>query len=460
LPSFKTSGSFKFNKNNQNILKLKNSIKKASFLSNKHKLKAYGIYLNLPLVFNFNKKMKNKALLKYPDNGRLSISKIYYDQQNIAKFKTAIYQKPFGALFKGNLEFKSLSSSKNSYKNKPEINFKSEIEISPDNKINAESDFKFKKIFLSSELITQSYLSSYLNSMPEGMAFDAFISSEGKVKFDKNKLSTKFKLNITQGQVAIPEKKFYMKNINTGLELQDILNIRSMPGQSFTIDKIDFNDIKLSDINLKYNIESKDSLLIENAGFKWCDGNITTESIRFSLEKDKYNLILFCDRLKLSEILKQVGNFYAEGDGSLNGRIPISYFKGNISFDNGFLYSTPGKGGKIKIKGTDILTAGIPMNTPQFIQIDLAREALKNYEYDWAKLGFNTQNQELIVKMQFNGKPENKLPFVYKKNLGRFVRVGAQSPGSNFQGINIDVNLRIPFNKVLKFGNQINNLLN
>lgn len=90
--------------------------------------------------------------------------------------------------------------------------------------------------------------------------------------------------------------------------------------------------------------------------------------------------------------------------------------------------------------------------------MDLAKEALKSYKYDWARLGFDTKGDQLLVKMEFEGKPENALPFVYKKELGSFVRVNADNPGSNFQGININVNLQLPFNRVLKFGNELNNL--
>ncbi len=34
-------------------------------------------------------------------------------------------------------------------------------------------------------------------------------------------------------------------------------------------------------------------------------------------------------------------------------------------------------GGNIKVQSTELLTAGIPMDSPQFAQVDLAREALK-----------------------------------------------------------------------------------
>jgi hypothetical protein len=43
------------------------------------------------------------------------------------------------------------------------------------------------------------------------------------------------------------------------------------------------------------------------------------------------------------------------------------------------------------------------------------------------------------------------LPFIYKKELGRFARVDAESKGSLFQGISLDVNLQLPLNQILRY---------
>ena len=173
-----------------------------------------------------------------------------------------------------------------------------------------------------------------------------------------------------------------------------------------------------------------------------------------------YSLNLYCDRLELVQLLKQMGAFHAEGTGTLNGRIPVIYSDGNISFDNGFLFSTPGSGGKVVIENADLITAGIPMDNPQFAQLDLAQEALKDFEYKWAKLVFHTFEDTLYVNMELDGKPGKLLPFEYKKEFGGFVRVDASSPGSHFQGIKLDVNLKLPFNEVMKFGNKIKSIFN
>jgi hypothetical protein len=112
------------------------------------------------------------------------------------------------------------------------------------------------------------------------------------------------------------------------------------------------------------------------------------------------------------------------------------------------------------IKNTTTLTAGIPMDTPEFVQLDLAREALKDFDYQWAKLELNTFEDTLLMNMELDGKPAKIMPFEYQREIGSFVRVDATSPGSRFQGIKLNLNLKLPFNQVIKFGNRLNDIFN
>jgi len=107
-----------------------------------------------------------------------------------------------------------------------------------------------------------------------------------------------------------------------------------------------------------------------------------------------------------------------------------------------------------------MLMSGIPKGTPQFSQIDLAREALKHYRYDWAKLDITTEQENLNLKLKLDGTPVEVLPFEYRQDFGGFVRVDADSPGSRFQGIRLDVNFDLPLNQVLKYGKGLKDIFN
>lgn len=388
-------------------------------------------------------------------NGKLTaaVSSLIYEPQNV-KISKIDASLPFN--YKGSTKLFSLDGKLN-ITGLASVPVKSKVQLLKDSVVKADLSYKLNPIKLNPNLIKKFYTDQKILS---GMDFNADITADGDIIFAGDQLTHTIKIDLDNGNFSILEKKIDISGINTSLSFNGFSDIKALPAQMLSIDKINIKDLRLSDAQVRYTIEStpKSAVLIENASFNWCDGKVISESMRFSSGQDTYQVSLFCDRLKLSSILQEVGAFNAEGEGTLNGRIPVSIKNGDISFDNGFLYSTPGKGGTIKVYGTDKLTAGIPEGTPQFNQLDLAKEALKSYKYDWARLGFDTKGDQLLVKMEFEGKPENALPFVYKKELGSFVRVNADNPGSNFQGININVNLQLPFNRVLKFGNELNNL--
>jgi hypothetical protein len=100
---------------------------------------------------------------------------------------------------------------------------------------------------------------------------------------------------------------------------------------------------------------------------------------------------------------------------------------------------------------TEILTTGIPQDTPQYVQMELARKALEDYDYSWAKLNLTTEGDDLLLNLQLDGKPAKSLPFVYRTDMGGFAKVEAGVQGSTFQGIRLDVNFRLPLNKIMQY---------
>jgi hypothetical protein len=248
------------------------------------------------------------------------------------------------------------------------------------------------------------------------------------------------------------EPRMEVNNVQIDFALTDLFELRSFPHQQIQFDSATIGNILLNDGNVYFQMQSVDHFFIEKTSFKWCDGNVDTNAVILSIPIENVGVTFYCDRLKLAQVLEQLGGVKGEGEGAVNGRIPVRYENGKIIFDDGFLYSTPGDGGTIRLTGADVLMTGIPEGTPQFSQIDLAREALKHYSYDWAKLEITTQSDNLYMQLKMDGKPVEVLPFEYRQDFGGFIRVDAESPGSRFQGIRLDVNFNLPLDQVLKYG--------
>ena len=284
-----------------------------------------------------------------------------------------------------------------------------------------------------------------------GVSVKGQLSLEGNLLFSTPGMSGSLKSRIDNGSVVVPEKKISIAGIQLAFSIPDLPHIRSAPQQQLLFEKAAVGGIVVSNGHVEFQIESVNSLFIEKAQFKWSEGNVDTYAVRISPGIEDYRLILYCDRLNLASVLEQFGAATAAGEGTVNGRIPLQYSNGKLSFDDGFLFSTPGEAGKIRLKDTEILTAGIPPGTPQYLQMELAREALKDYDVSWAKLNITSEGEDVLLRMQLDGKPANLLPFVYKKELGGFAKIEAKGKGSKFQGIRLNINFRLPLNKMLQY---------
>ncbi len=284
-----------------------------------------------------------------------------------------------------------------------------------------------------------------------GMTADGTLKVNGRMSIGDDGIAGNARAALSDGRIEIKDKSIELDDIRLDLNFPDLPALRSAPEQALSIGRLTMGKIRIEDADIRFQIEPDAAVLVEKSRFRWCGGNVNAQSMRIAPEMTDIDLILYCDRLNLAELLDQLGAARAEGEGAVNGRIPIRLRKGRLQFDDGFLYSTPGDGGVIHVTGAQVMTAGIPQNTPQFAQIDLAVEALKSYEYAWAKLRINSEGENLRLQLQFDGKPTDALPFVYKQEFGGFVRVAANHPGSRFQGIRLDVNLGLPLDKILRY---------
>jgi hypothetical protein len=440
------SGKIRVDTDNRPVVNLVLKGSKGKISSDPFKTEASGIEFELPILYPF---APQKTDPKNPDgiksDGKYSIPSILVDNQYRVSTSGKIRQT-------GLTEVRIIGEA--AVNELPDLRAEFAAQMGFERELDASFEFKTNLVHLNT-----SDLAAFIPQKFQAADIDMRVSAAGTAAFHHGRLTTSLQLGVQDGRIVLPEVNLIAAGINTRVAFTDLGSLAGVPGQILTVDSIEINEIKLENALIRFTVEDPHSLLIENIRFKWCNGLVSTESIRIP-QDDVYSLTLYCDRLEMTRLLKQVGGFNAQGSGTLNGRIPLLYSKGNISFDNGFLFSTPGSGGKLMIQNTERITKGIPMDNPQFAQLDLAQEALKDFDYQWAKLIFNTFDNTLDLKMEVDGKPSKVLPFEYKKEFNGFRRVDASSPGSLFEGITLDVNLKLPFNEVMEFGNRIKSFLN
>ncbi len=291
-----------------------------------------------------------------------------------------------------------------------------------------------------------------------GIQGNGRITAAGRGIYEPGNLQADLRMEIAGGRLTMPQKKAGILGLEGAIVFPDLTAMRSAPRQQIAFERTYVGDIAASNGRIDFQIEPGGVFFLEQGRFEWCQGTVFLPATRVVPGKDEYDLTLSCDRLKLAPLLEQIGAARAEGGGTVSGRIPIRVRKGQFLVNSGFLYSSPGEGGTIRLRGTDMLTAGIPPGTPQYNQLELARQALKEYDYDWVKLSLATKPREdlLSLKLQLSGRPTNPLPFIYDTQAGGFIPADPESPGSRFEEIKLDVNFSLPLNRLLEYKDLLN----
>jgi hypothetical protein len=288
--------------------------------------------------------------------------------------------------------------------------------------------------------------------LPEGLSINGKLAADGEFHLKDQVPAGKLRVDYKNGTLTHGENK--LSGINIGIAFPRLPLLQSHQGELCTINSLDFGKIKLSDARIHFRIEDEQSIFLEKIQASWCGGKVETGSFALSSDMKALETTLYCDRLGFTELLAQFGIGETEGQGSLNGRLPMIINKQGVVFEDGFLFSTPGNSGIVRFNNTQKLHQGTPdINGSAYL--DYSMKALENFSYNWAKLSFNSQQDDLLIAMQLDGKPADPLPFGYKN--GQIVP-SSQGPGLQHP-IRLDVNFRLPMHDLFQYGKSIQSFM-
>lgn len=271
-------------------------------------------------------------------------------------------------------------------------------------------------------------------------------------EIEKSGESGSVEVTMSEGRLAHPATNTVLAGLDISFTVPDLGTLRSAPAQPFHCQSLTCGNISLTNGDIRFQLEPGNILFIESGTLEWCDGKMDLGAMRFDPgHADNIRFTAFCDRLKLAELLSQLKVAQASGNGRVGGRLPIRLAKGKVEIDQGFLYSTPGEGGRVQLK--QFASTGLE----DTIQMAIAREALKDYQYKWLRMALNTQGEELTINLKMDGAPTGKLAFSYDEKTA-LKKAGAGDPGALFQGISFDINFAIPINEVIYLGGKAGEL--
>ncbi len=292
-----------------------------------------------------------------------------------------------------------------------------------------------------------------LVTVPEDVTFSGGISGRVDFNYSAAEFASEATVHLRDGHVTWGEDGEIF-NISSTLTFPDLPNLSSLAGQQLEMEKMNIGKLAFENIKINYRVDRADSLFVERITMNWCGGRVESAGFYLNEEMTDFSTTLFCDRVGYADLLGQLGVGEAEGEGSLNGRLPIAINKDGVSFDDGFLFSTPGESGILRFSNTEIISEGMPA-VDQAAYLEYSLDALRNFSYNWTKLKFTTEDHNLLLALQLDGEPVSPLPYGYKdgKIVKETVGKGIQHP------IRLDVNFRVPTEDIFRYRKGIGSIM-
>lgn len=279
------------------------------------------------------------------------------------------------------------------------------------------------------------------------------------LRLENGKLSSGLQLFLQDGAFRWTESNVEADGIELDLRVEDLFTGKTPPGQQLKIKRLNAANLEFTDLEMKFRTESLSMLNIEQASLKWCGGELFLRPITIYTNQKSWSPILECESLNLAEFLRQTGVVPAttRGDGVVYGKLPLRISPRGIFFEPAYLYSRPGENNFIRVAEPEKLAAGIGGAALQQTQLEFAGEALRDFNYNWVKVNFNTESGDLVLSLQFDGKPAGPLPFAYDDETGQLRRDPAGR--ATFEGIQLNINTRVPLNLLLNLNRRLQQLM-
>ena len=294
-------------------------------------------------------------------------------------------------------------------------------------------------------------LPSFL-ALPIDLDFSGRLEAQGSIVYDR---TIEAQARAALIDTRIDFNSVAIDDLDCTIEFPELPRLQSSPSQRCTAAAIDISTLHFRDASATYRVENPQTLFVERSKFNWCGGTLESGSLRLSSQTPEIDTTFYCSRIGLAELLDQFGFKGTEGEGALNGQLPVKLSRERLDFDDGFLFSTPGTGGIVRFSDTDLLRQGVgAVSEAGFLNYTL--KALEDFTYNWTKLSFNSAADDLLLTLELDGKPSTALPFKFDKK-GMLIE-SDQGQGLQYP-IRLDVNFRVPLVDLFQVGQSINTIM-
>ncbi len=247
--------------------------------------------------------------------------------------------------------------------------------------------------------------------------------------------------------IQVPASNLSIIGLEGEIRFKNLIALQGEPAQILRFKELRLGQFQAAAGKLIFTVEGPDTIFLEKGEFGWLRGKVMVNSLRFKPADTDLDLSLYCDRIDFDELLNLVvGRKVASGDAEINGLLPLRISQGYPHFEEGYLYSTPGIEGHLRIEDSRVISAGMA----------LVEESMKDFLYDWVKVKLIPKEKNVDIVAIIKGMPSQKLPLSYDGKKKDFVSSKSGVRRVELKGLVLELRfMDIDLKSLLKGGNKL-----
>ena len=305
-----------------------------------------------------------------------------------------------------------------------------------------QADFAVPPVVLSAKTELQP-----LHPLLQGTSGSGRFQAGGRIWAESSSAGGSATVNIADADFEQKKEGIALRGVNGSIKLDRLFDFVTAPAQRISFREVQWQDKSFSNGELVFAGESGGTLFIESGRFEWCQGKLIIAPFRLEPGNSDFLVTLYCDRVNFAQMLNAlVGKAIISGDAEMNGIVPVRMVKGSPVFLDGYLYSTPGSSGNLKVSQPELISNG---------QV-LVEEAIRDFRYNWIKVKLSSRGDRLDMIVSIDGAPAQKLPLRYDAKKKDFIKDPAGGRHVQLKGLLLDIRfLDIDLKDLLKAGSQM-----
>ena len=289
---------------------------------------------------------------------------------------------------------------------------------------------------------------AHLLAEAEGIDLSGTLALDGRIELRADRLLPRITLKAEDVMLASKEYDAHVEGLSGTVVIDSFDPLSTPSHQRLEIAKANVGGLEVDKGVVEFRLESPSSVFIEQTEWGWARGRLYTYALRFDPAKP-IGLVVYGDKLQLADLLALIPEDRATGEGELYGRLPVTVDWPTLRFGDGFLYATPGRQGRVRVRDAASLASGLGgagATGERGTILDAVRRrfeaALGDFEYDVFRADFVREGGQLSARVFLKGRgPETAVVVRRPSTLGRLL---GQKPRSitlrqEFGGITFNV---------------------